>query len=268
MADECRICGNSDNNETYHAREMQLGLRDEFRYFMCSKCGCLQIAEFPANISKYYPADYYSFKPVAVARENFIKQYLKRRRTEFSLHGKVAGGKLLVSLFGVPDIPEWLKFITPGFEQKILDMGCGSGGLLMGLHDLGYKNLYGADQYIESDIVYPNGVRVYKRELKDVLDTFDLIMFHHSFEHVFDPHSVFSVLPDKIRSGGRILIRIPIVPSFVWEKYKTDWIQLDAPRHIFLHSLDSMGYLAGMYGLDIEQVYYDSQASQLWGSEQ
>jgi hypothetical protein len=40
---------------------MQLGLREEFEYFECSKCGCLQIEEVPLDLSKYYPDNYYSY---------------------------------------------------------------------------------------------------------------------------------------------------------------------------------------------------------------
>ena len=60
-ANTCRICGNKEGNVLYLAREMMFGLREEFTYFECAQCGCLQIAEFPADMSAYYPDDYYSF---------------------------------------------------------------------------------------------------------------------------------------------------------------------------------------------------------------
>jgi hypothetical protein len=57
---KCRICGNPVGNREYVAREMMFGLRDSFVYFQCAECRCLQIAEFPADMSRYYPASYYS----------------------------------------------------------------------------------------------------------------------------------------------------------------------------------------------------------------
>jgi len=51
----CKICGNKENNTEYTAREMMFGFRDEFNYFQCNNCQCLQIESFPENISKYYP---------------------------------------------------------------------------------------------------------------------------------------------------------------------------------------------------------------------
>src|SRR4249920_2455956 len=59
----CAVCGNGEANQTYTVREMQWGMRDEFEYFECSKCGCLQIVDFPSDISKYYPTNYYSYVP-------------------------------------------------------------------------------------------------------------------------------------------------------------------------------------------------------------
>ena len=56
----CKVCQNSEHNKTFIAREMMFGVRDEFEYFECSNCGCVQIAEVPSNLAKYYPAEYLS----------------------------------------------------------------------------------------------------------------------------------------------------------------------------------------------------------------
>ena len=57
----CEIFGNGEANQTFHVREMHHGMRDEFEYFECSKCGCLRIVGVPSDISKYYPTNYYSY---------------------------------------------------------------------------------------------------------------------------------------------------------------------------------------------------------------
>jgi hypothetical protein len=73
----CKICGNIEENKVFEIREMMFGFRDEFTYFECSKCGCLQIAEIPINMEKYYPSNYYSFQKIY--SDNFIKKVLKRK---------------------------------------------------------------------------------------------------------------------------------------------------------------------------------------------
>ena len=58
---KCRICGNQSANEEFVAKEMRLGFREPFPYFQCSQCECLQIADFPSDLGRYYPGDYYSY---------------------------------------------------------------------------------------------------------------------------------------------------------------------------------------------------------------
>jgi len=41
--------------------------------------------------------------------------------------------------------------------------------------------------------------------------------------------------------GGWCVIRIPTVSSFAWEHYREQWVQLDAPRHFFLHKVRKTG---------------------------
>ncbi len=57
----CTVCGNPNNNKPFTAREMMIGYGDEFEYFECANCGCLQISKTPNNLSKYYPTEYYSY---------------------------------------------------------------------------------------------------------------------------------------------------------------------------------------------------------------
>ena len=90
----CKICGNSENNKEFKIKEMMFGFRDEFTYFECSKCGCLQIAKIPKNMGKYYPLNYYSFKKKGESN-NFIKQILKRKMNEYALFKKGLIGKAI-----------------------------------------------------------------------------------------------------------------------------------------------------------------------------
>jgi len=58
----CRVCEATAQGRTHIAREMMYGFRDEFEYYECPVCGCLQIQQVPSDLSKYYPRDYYSFR--------------------------------------------------------------------------------------------------------------------------------------------------------------------------------------------------------------
>ena len=269
MARECTICGNSTDNNIYIAREMMFGYRDEFEYIECSKCNCLQIADIPANLNKYYPEGYYSYSE-SLFSSNPIKHFLKKQRLRYCTTGKGIIGKIVTRVYGVPDIANLAKAAKIKFDSHILDVGCGAGRLLLNFREYGYRYLTGADPFISKDIFYQNGVRIYKKELLELEpnNQFDCIMLHHSFEHMPAPLSVFSSISARLKNDGVVVLRIPVTSSFAWQHYKTNWVQLDAPRHFFLHSLNSIGLLANQAGFRIENVEFDSNEFQFWGSEQ
>jgi hypothetical protein len=92
-------------------------------------------------------------------------------------------------------------------------------------------------------------------------------MFHHSFEHIADQKGTLDAVVRLLAPGGVCLIRVPVASSYAWEHYGVDWVQLDAPRHFFLHTEESLRRLAGDVGLEIAKVIYDSNAFQFLGSE-
>jgi 2-polyprenyl-3-methyl-5-hydroxy-6-metoxy-1,4-benzoquinol methylase len=164
-------------------------------------------------------------------------------------------------------LPCWLLKKNVNLNSRILDVGCGAGKLLTQLYYLGFKNLTGVDPYISQNYNYGNKVKIWKKELYELNEEFDFIMLHHCFEHLQNPKDSFDYLAKIIASTGTILIRIPIISSFAWQIYKTHWIQLDPPRHFFLHSIKSIELLAMNAGLKVESIDYDSTGFQFWGSE-
>lgn len=264
----CRICTNSNNNKTYVAKEMMFGLRHEFSYFQCSKCHCLQIVKVPEDISRYYSSEiYYSFKNKALHRYSGFKGYVKINAVKQALLNK---SKLLRFLsFALPlKTIGILKDVVTNTSDSILDVGCGTGwNFLYPLYKAGFRNCAGCDPYIEKDIVYPEGLTIYRKNIMDMEGEWDVITFHHSFEHIGNPHETLKKTYDLLKPGGYCIIRIPTVSSFAWKHYGVNWFQLDAPRHIFLHSTDSMKYLALKAGFYIGRIRYDSTHHQFTISE-
>ena len=76
---KCITCQNElKNDKFYLVKEMMYGYRDEFKYYHCSKCGCLQINNIPKDLEKYYPKDYYSYSKPNI-RSNYFFNYLKKK---------------------------------------------------------------------------------------------------------------------------------------------------------------------------------------------
>jgi SAM-dependent methyltransferase len=265
---ECRICGHRGEAPVVEAREMMFGSGEHFDYFRCPACGCLQIAAIPADLGAHYVGDYYSLELDPGAK---FGHGLRRWRKAFRLARLVDERAWVQRLFTrlAPD-PALAAVAALGLSKsaRILDVGCGGGLDLYRLHLAGFRNLLGVDPFIPADIVHEGGVRIVKTELAALDGTWDIVTFHHSLEHLADQAETLRAAAARLAPGGRVVVRVPLVSSWAWEHYGTDWVGLDAPRHLYLHTPESLAVAASAAGLEIAATVYDSGALQFWGSEQ
>lgn len=267
MAD-CRICGNADANKSHTACEMMFGYRDEFEYLECAKCGCLQIKAVPADLSKYYPENYYSYHMNGQSDvEGRTPKFLKRQRLRHYLGKKNVVGALSLKLYKLPKDFFWLRKIGLDLDSEIMEVGCGSGKLLLQMRAEGFSRLTGVDPFIEKDVSHGSELKILKKEIAQVTGQFDFIMLHHSFEHIPEQLITLKRLYELLKPERYILLRIPVV-AFAWRNYGVHWVGLDAPRHLYLHTQESMQILANQAGFEIKSVKYDSDLFQFLGSEQ
>jgi len=265
---KCRICNNIEGNNIFTTREMMFGTKEEFDYFECAKCKCVQITEIPENLEKYYPSEYNSFDQIKKTKDNFIKRYLKKTKSKHYLKdNKNPLGKYLFKKYG----PSFLLKIKPtniDFNSSILDVGSGAGLRLISLARDGFNNITGIDPFIEKDIFYNNGVKIFKKDIYSFNGSFDMVMLNHAFEHMPNPDNVLAEIYRILKPGAIALIRIPIADSYSWKKYGINWVALDPPRHLHLLTPKSMQILAKKTGFEVVEILYDSDYYQFWGSEQ
>lgn len=261
----CRICGNEGDHREYEAREMMYGYRDTFRYFQCAQCRCLQIADIPPDLSKYYAEDYYSFQ--SIREPNGVKSYPVALRDRYAIFGTGTVGRLSSWLYPTPAFT-FLHYVPFSRFSHILDVGCGAGKRLYALRKAGFENLLGIDPFLAGDIEYRNGLMIRKQGIEEVQGKWDIITFHHSFEHIPEPGTTLRSAHRLLNPGGHCIVAVPTVSSYAWERYGTNWVQLDAPRHLYLYSLESMEILARGTGFELSRVVYNSTGFQFWGSEQ
>ncbi len=222
----CRICGAGGDFDTYLVREMMQGTGEEFPYFVCGRGHCLQIATVPENLGDYYGRDYYSFQ-----------------------------------------IPEetGMEFEVPVHNsRKILDVGCGGGVWLVQKAMEGWGNLYGCDPFLEKGRQYGQRVTIRNCSIHDMEGdgTFDIIHMSDSFEHMADPLEVLRSAHRLLKQSGILYMTIPTYPNIAFERFGSHWYQLDAPRHIFLHSRESIEQLARNSGMIVTDIKYNADESQ------
>ncbi len=268
---KCKICNNGENNRVYDVKEMMFGFKESFQYLECQSCGCLQLINPPSDMTRYYPENYYS---MASPKRSFVKDFFRAQRDRYAVFGKGILGKILYLKFPPLNIQRFGKLREIGFSVNlnwsILDVGCGVGAsFLSHLKRLGFKNLYGVDPFLPGDIER-DGLTLLKSSVLDLKfkKRFDCITLFHSFEHIKEQREVLEKIGELLKDNGVCIIAIPVKSDYIWQRYKTYWVQIDAPRHYFLHTLKSFQYLIENSKFKIIYSYCDSTDFQFWGSEQ
>jgi SAM-dependent methyltransferase len=250
---------------------MLFGWRDAFTYFQCSRCECLQISEPPADLDRYYPRQYYSTS--GAFQSPGIPEWCMTMLGGPALPLRSISSSLTGQRLEQDLIHRAIRFYFSGLDihpaTRILDVGCGGGGFLRAMRDAGYQDVLGVEPYLAQTLEHEGGLRVLKATLGDLpaSGSWDLVMFHHSFEHVAEPLTLLRAASRLLAPGGACLIRMPVVPSHAWRRYGVHWVGLDAPRHLFVHSRRSLGLRAEAAGLGIDRVVYDSTSFQFVASE-
>ncbi|ASW88259.1 methyltransferase [Mycobacterium intracellulare] len=257
---------------------MHFGTREVFEYFSCAACDTLQLLNSldREDLLRFYLPEYYSHN---ASDEPPYLRWLTTQQDRFAWR---TGGWLVGALItAIPaslrslmwthdasgDVLAMLRQLGFVRDSRILDVGCGSGGLLDRLARVGFNQLCGADPFIAGDRKTQEGVPLMKRYLDEVPGEFDLIMFNHSLEHVPDLVGTLKAAYGKLAADGICLVRLPTTSSDAWNIYGADWVNIDAPRHFVIPSRRGMELAADSAGLRVGKTFDDSTFFQFIGSE-
>ncbi|MBL8182069.1 MAG: class I SAM-dependent methyltransferase [Blastocatellia bacterium] len=270
MTFACRICSSTSGHTEHRFREMMFGTREEFDYVECGECGTIQIKEL-IDVSPYYPDDYYSLgeEPLDPADDSIKRRFVLKQIGSYFIDGSSYVGRMFAESrpYLADKFPSYLRHPNGvRADSRILDVGAGGGHLLKTLKLFGFNHLTGIDPFAKNEVT-SKGLRILRRDLSELKGVWNLIMFHHTLEHVPDPGNALVHASKLLAPDGRILVRIPIA-NYAWERYGKDWFQLDPPRHLYTFTERSFRMLVDNSGLNVDSVVYDSELAQFYASEQ
>ena len=254
---------------------MMFGTRETFKYVHCTACGCLQIERIPKDLTPYYPPTYYSMRdadPGACAPIWFrllirLRVYMEVfKRKDWTLFRKEMEWRLPRAYDAI------VAYLRHGgienFSARILDVGCGASAYrLRSCRQMGFRDLHGVDPYITADFDV-DGIAVSKLDIEHVEGKYDFIMFHHSLEHIVDPVAALQAAARNLGRNGVCLIRIPVMSSALWQRYGSDWVELDAPRHLHVMEKQTIDLMARRAGMEVYHHQGDSEPWEFVASEQ
>lgn len=244
------------------------GTGGRFRYRRCDKCEALVLLDIPESMDPYYPSDYYSLAEFALpGKRSFLARSRRRLWMNLLLRSPIALVDRLVEAGRAPEFARWLAGRRVSARASVLDVGCGSGWLLVEMRQYGFTRLLGIDPYLAKsrDVA---GVRLEPRTLDELSGTFDVVILDHSFEHMGGARRVLGAIRNVLAPGGTVVIRTPVADSFASREYGANWVQLDAPRHLEIPTEAGIGWASRAAGLRVVRSYRDGSEFQFWGSEQ
>jgi len=248
------------------------------------RCGFTYLSPRPTReeIKAYYPEEYYPSSELSQRKQvdRFFKRvsrFMKKgiREEFYGYPGEKRSwlARLVRRLLLYPEY--WhLRFVGRDIlpfngQGRLLDVGCGPGRLLQELREHGW-DVYGVDfSPVAVGRARSVGLNVRQGDLLTAgfeSNFFDVVLFSHSLEHVFDPVATLREAHRILKPGGRLLLFLPNAGSTETALFGRWWIAWDPPRHLFHFNKHSVTRLLDKAGFGVVKVRTSTSKSSFLGS--
>jgi len=144
-------------------------------------------------------------------------------------------------LAAVVELPE----AADGVRPRALDFGCGIGGWLSALRDRGWET-FGIEPGRRAAAITAREHELLEMPPGDA--SLDLVVLHHTLEHLPDPAGTLADLTASLRPGGAIWISVPSLETLA-EHRDLDYMASD--KHVFTFTTASLRSLLALAGVEL-----------------
>ena len=230
----CNCCGSNDWRPVYSMPDALFPTAERFHIVECRSCGLgfVNPRPTPAEMQRYYPADYYS---------GFLQHeaYHQRRYAREAEYLRGVEGR--------------------GGPPRLLDVGCAHGGFPRFMKARGW-DVEGVEVSSTAEPIadFP----VYRQDFATAPvpdDTFDAVTAWAVMEHLHDPDAYFRKAARVLRSGGRFAFLVTNFESLASRHLFAE----DVPRHLYFFTEGSVRRYLSRAGLTLLGADYSDAIFQL-----
>ena len=191
----CPICGGRECHPLHQMRfalPAASPLPDKYTVVASAYCGFVY-ADTPGSAEDYarHYAEFSHYEDPAIA---------------------TGGGEQAFDRVRLAETADWIAPHTTS-DARVLDIGCGNGGLLLALKERGFNRLEGMDPSAACVArLKEHGLEAFRGWLGDIphgSEKYDLIILSHVLEHLLDPRIALSSLQTLLTTNGRVYVETP-----------------------------------------------------------
>ena len=226
----CIICDSNKSDLSFKdVKDLEYYTYEPVNYVTCSSCRLISQDPLPKEslIPAFYPESYRNYLPSTNGGFSFLKN--------------IQFEKLARNLN---------KYFSR--SEKFLEIGFGSGGLLLALNKMGYENLYGTDFSDKNFFkLKEKGIKLAASNIENdfpFTEKFDVIFMNNVIEHFLNPIKVLENCKDYLAENGKIILITPNSNALEFSIFKKHWAGFHAPRHTFIFNEKNIKELAKKLG--------------------
>lgn len=219
----CPVCNSSNIELAFNSIDGEVSMSG-FTLYLCKECYLYFVNPQPTSewLEEYYNTDY-----LARTTQDGIVDF----KTHFKNFGRGDAEKILLNIKRVRTV------------GRVLDIGCGTGGLVKVLHEDGF-NVTGIDiskdAIIKAQELGPLNLINISIENFNTTERFDLIILYGVIEHLREPQKIIEKISNFLNKDGNLLIYTPLVNGLQFSYLREYAGLIMPPYHLFNFSYESI----------------------------